>query len=83
MAVIKIEHIEITTKSGLSGMITGLQDDQDLLVGYVTTPALGNVRMQWNDYGKARNQTDQYDLQNNKEDDVVEAVDTAKKIFRR
>jgi len=83
MAVIQIEHIEITTKGGYPGMITGLQDDQDLLVGYVTTPASGKIRIQWNDYGKARNQTDKFDLQNNKEDDVVEAVDTAKKIFHR
>lgn len=82
MAIIKIEEIEIVTKGGWTGRIVGLQDDKNMLAGWIRTESDPHLKVFWDENGTASNQPDTVNIDRD-QTDIGEVVSTAKVIFRR
>jgi hypothetical protein len=57
--VILLNPVHAQTKGGYPVVISAIEpDDEDCLVGKITTPALGEIDAEWNLAGMARDRSD-------------------------
>lgn len=80
MTQIQINPVPVVTRGGYHGEITAIQNNHDLLVGWVQTPGAGRINVSWNGSGTARDRSEDCNIPIHN-DAIAEAIKTAGSIF--
>lgn len=82
MTTIQINPVPIVTRGGYHGEITGIQNDHDLLSGWVDTPGAGKINVRWNGSGIARDKSEDCNIAVH-DDAIAEAIKDAEALFKK
>lgn len=82
MTQVKINPVPVVTRGGYHGEITGIQNDHDLLSGWVDTPGAGRINVRWNGSGIARDRSEDCNIPIH-DDAIADAIKTAGSLFEK